>query len=163
MIDFKPFHKCGTLRICELRIFFVICRFVICKALIQICHNKIIILKRQVLILVLRHSCAAPFRNLRICHLGKNHKKWRICESGMSPRICGVVICGLLKSLLAYLWNVHTYIHLFLYAVEGLTLHFIYQRLDYFLKLPAHPTPYPSSPPNPTLPPPTRMGTIQTP
>ncbi len=42
-------------------------------------------------------------------------------------------------------------------TVEGLTLHFIYQRLDYFLKLPAHPPPpTPSSHPPPLpLPPPT--------
>ncbi len=64
--------------------------------------------KKKTFRIVLRQSCAAFCRNLRICNLriiikfADNNKNLRICnmqicDSGMSPRIYGFAICGLLK------------------------------------------------------------------
>ncbi len=81
----------------------------------------------------------------------------------MSPRICGFVILRTFKKSSIAQCPPLECIYITMCAVEGLTLHFIYQRLDYFLKLPAHPQPpTPPLPPPPT-PLPTRMGTSQTP
>ena len=74
----------------------------------------------------------------------------------MSPRICGFVILRTFKKSSIAQCPPLECIYITMCAVEGLTLHFIYQRLDYFLKLPVHiphPLPLPSPAPYPSLPP----------
>jgi hypothetical protein len=74
--------------------------------LIQICTFQKIGKKEN----FLRQSCSAFCRNLRIFDLRINHKNLVICcglahktfqncDSGMSPRTCRFIICGLLKNV----------------------------------------------------------------
>ncbi len=63
--------------------------------LLKVVHNKKSS-KKKTYRYVMRQSCAVFCRNLWICDL-QNNKNLRICNCGISSRICGSAICGLWK------------------------------------------------------------------
>ncbi len=111
LLDSRTFRKCGTYWICDLQTQAFYADLKVCKSAntysLQIqhipwCSNLYKIknlFKKTIFGTVFRRSCVVFCRNLqiyKICRFaicGLVHlRKLRICNSGMSPRICGLAI-----------------------------------------------------------------------
>ncbi len=117
LLDLWTCRKCGTLRICDLRTqsFFVICRLTSASPQIHIfspykywteCSNSNLYKINQLLGLLwdrvvhyfggicefVINRLIIKIYGFAICGLA-TVRYLRICESGMSPRICGFAIC----------------------------------------------------------------------